>query len=56
MNGYLRITEKRQPMKLQFAQMLGRDNITSEGKRKDLDFSQDSIKLLDIKKLKDTDI
>jgi phosphoribosylformylglycinamidine (FGAM) synthase-like amidotransferase family enzyme len=43
-------------MKLHFAQMLGRDNFTNDGRRRNLDYSQDSVKLSDIKNLKDAEI
>lgn len=43
-------------MKLHFAQMLGRDNITKDGRRQILDYSQDSVKLIDIKNLQDAEI
>ena len=56
MNIYFTVKEQRQPMKLRFASMLGRENLTNEGRRQDLDFTQDSVKLLDSKNIKESDL
>ena len=49
--SYLKITQDLKPVKMNFSSMLGREDLTDFGKRSNIDLTENSIKVSDLRSL-----